>query len=238
MTPGGLARLDAPESVSQRAYDAIRDAIVDKALPPGGAVREADLARQLGVSKTPVREALLRLQEVGLVEGDGTRGVRVVRPSRDAIAHAYEVRWALEPAVAGLAALRAGAEQRQELEETATRSLTAAEAHAADEFRHWDRIFHETIADVAASPRLAMLAKNALALSAVLRARDVPSRGDSVTCAKQHVEIAEAIDRGDETSARRLGAQHVEDVLRLVLASVGEDPVLDDGTTQPLGRSS
>lgn len=216
--PDRLGRLDTPDSVSELVYGAIRDAITDKELPPGGAVREADLAQRLGVSKTPVREALLRLQEVGLVERDGNRSLRVVRLSRDALAHAFETRWALEPAVASLAARRATEGQRQQLRHAAQRSLVAAEARRAAEFRYWDWTFHEGAADAAGNPRLAELAKNALALSSVLRARDFPPSRDTVSCARQHVEIVDAIDCGDESSAHRHAAEHVEHVVRLVLA--------------------
>lgn len=228
-----LARLNAPESVSQLTFEAIRDAIVDKELPPGGAVTEADLAEQLGVSKTPVREALLRLREIGLIEGDGRRGARVVRPSHDAIVNAFEMRWALEPALAGLTAVRATDEQRQEVRHAATRSLEAARARAVGEFRRWDRTFHAHVADAAASPGLAGLSKNALDLSAVLRARDFPRSGDSVKCAQQHVEIADAIERDDEASAHRLAAEHVEDVLRLVLKDTAQDPAVRTGAREP-----
>src|ERR1043166_7375335 len=65
---------EKPESLTQLVYQALRDAIISKRLPPGERVSEASLARQLRVSKTPVREALLRLHAIGLVEADGGRG--------------------------------------------------------------------------------------------------------------------------------------------------------------------
>ncbi|HEY1347140.1 MAG TPA: GntR family transcriptional regulator, partial [Streptosporangiaceae bacterium] len=71
---------DKPESLTQIVYQTLRDAIISKRLLPGERVSEASLARQLRVSKTPVREALLRLQAIGLVEADGARGGRIVRP--------------------------------------------------------------------------------------------------------------------------------------------------------------
>src|SRR2546427_502394 len=87
---------EKPESLTQIVYQALRDAIISKRLPPGERVSEASLARQLRVSKTPVREALLRLHAIGLVEADGGRGGRIVRPSAELLRHTYQVLGTLE----------------------------------------------------------------------------------------------------------------------------------------------
>jgi DNA-binding GntR family transcriptional regulator len=215
-----------PEPVSAIVYAALRDAIVDKTLPPGSAVSEANLARELNVSKTPVREALLRLRELHLVEPDGARGLRVIRPSGDAITEAYEARWALESAAASLAATRADAEQQAALRDAADESVRRAEANDSTGFRESDRQFHATIAEAAASTRLTALAKNALLLTDVLRARDVPISGDSVRCSYEHVAIADAICEGDGRRAGELAGVHVMHVLSNVLAAF--TPATDD----------
>jgi GntR family transcriptional regulator, rspAB operon transcriptional repressor len=92
MTQGLRKLLHRPESISNQVYEAIRDAIVDKTLPPGQLVTEVGLARELAVSRTPVRDALLRLREQRLILGDSQQGLRVVYATREAIAHAYETR--------------------------------------------------------------------------------------------------------------------------------------------------
>lgn len=208
-----------PESISQIVYDAIRDGIVDKTLLPGSAVSEARLAQSLNVSKTPVREALLRLRECDLVEADGDRGLRVVHPSRERITHAYEARWALESEAAALAAERTNDAQRAQLRDTAGRSVQSAEARSRQDFIRLDREFHHAIAAAASSPRLERLAKDALLLTGVLRARDVPMSGDSVKCAQEHVAIADAIAQGDGALAADLATGHVQHVLSNVLAA-------------------
>src|ERR1035437_699214 len=112
--PSTLEAIDLRRhSLTEQVYDAIRDAIVSKALPPGIRLSEAALAEKFGVSKTPVREALLRLGAVGLVESEGN-ATRVVTPSRDRIRHAYEVRGGHEfrseqdPCAGGAAPARSG----------------------------------------------------------------------------------------------------------------------------------
>ncbi len=209
-----------PESLTQIVYDTIRDAIISKLLSPGHRVSEASLARQLRVSKTPVREALLRLHAIGLVEGvDGSRGVRIVRPSRESIQHAYEVRAALEALAAGLAASRATAAQRAHLVEVAGLSLARAREYDEDGFRRHDQEFHDALTAATCNPYLVGLIGNAYILADALRQRDVPSAGDSVECATQHVAIAEAVARGDADAAAAATSAHVEKVEQLVLAA-------------------
>lgn len=202
-----------PDSLTQLVYEAVREAIVSKVIPPGGRVSEASLARQLAVSKTPVREALLRLQAVGLVESDGNRGARVVRPSESTILCAYEVRAVLEAAAARLAAERADASARLRLVELAQNSLRSAEEGDREGFLRWDGIFHRATAEAAGNPQLCDLVENALTLTSVLRQRDVPQTGaHSVRCAKHHTRIASAIKRGLGEQAAEAAQVHVLDV--------------------------
>ena len=198
---------EKPESLTQLVYQALRDAIISKRLPPGERVSEASLARQLRVSKTPVREALLRLHAIGLVEADGGRGGRIVRPSAELIRHTYEVRGALESLAARLAAERATPAQRRQLLELAAASLAAAQ----------DEAFHDVLAAASANSYLARLIDNAYTLTAAARQRDVPRAGDSTDCATGHIRIAEAIAGGDAAAATAEAAAHVEMVGRLVL---------------------
>ena len=208
---------DKPESLTQIVYQTLRDAIISKRLPPGERVSEASLARQLRVSKTPVREALLRLHAIGLVEADGGRGGRIVRPSAELIRHTYEVRGALESLAARLAAERATPAQRRQLLELAAASLAAAQDQDLDGFRRHDEAFHDVLAAASANSYLARLIDNAYTLTAAARQRDVPRAGDSTDCATGHIRIAEAIAGGDAAAATTEAAAHVEIVGRLVL---------------------
>lgn len=202
-----------PDSLTQIVYDAIREAIVNKTLPPGGRVSEASLARQLAVSKTPVREALLRLQSVGLVEADGNRGARVVQPSESAIMCAYEVRAVLEAAAARFAAERAAPTEGLHLVELAQKSLSCAEVGDREGFLQWDGVFHRAIAEAAGNLQLRELVENALTLTSALRQRDIPENGAySVKCGKHHTRIASAIKRGLGEQAAEAAQVHVLDV--------------------------
>ncbi|MGH3393132.1 MAG: GntR family transcriptional regulator [Streptosporangiaceae bacterium] len=215
----GLAPLGAkPESLAQVVYAAVRKAIVSKALRPGADISETSVARRLSVSKTPVREALLRLQAVGLVEPDG-RGLRIVLPSERAIHDAYETRVVLESGLSRWVAEHATEAHREVIAEAAAQSLESASAANIDGFRAWDRTFHQSIANATENPRLEQLAEDAAALAGVLRDRDVPGVQDAIRCARQHLEIAAAINQGNCDAAAACASKHAADVREMVLAA-------------------
>jgi DNA-binding GntR family transcriptional regulator len=216
------ATLVRRDTLSQVIYDAIREAIVTEAMAPGSAVSEAVIARELNVSKTPVREALLRLKEIGLLEADGLRGMRVVLPSRKRIVDAYEARAGLEGAAASLSAVRATHDQQAQMIAAARHSVESAEANDRTEFRKWDEAFHICLIESAASSYLETLAKGALLMTAVLRARDTPISGSSIQCAREHISIADAIASNQTDAARALAVSHVEHVLDGIIEQLGD----------------
>src|ERR1039457_1047359 len=215
LEPIDLHRHTLPPQV----YYAIRDAIVSKALPPGIRLSEAALAEKFGVSKTPVREALLSLGAVGLVESEAS-GTRVVTPSRDRIRHAYEVRGGHEFTAARLAAARAGRREVAALQRVAEQSVVSAEAGDAPGFREFDARFHRGVARAASNPLLTQLVENSFSLTWALRRRDVPVTGDSIDCARQHVSIAGAIREHEAQRASMEMLAHIEKVMNMVLDAV------------------
>jgi DNA-binding GntR family transcriptional regulator len=138
-------------SVVDRAYERIRSVVLSDELPPGTKLRQVELAEQLGISRTPVREALLRLAAEGLVEPLANRGFRVADLGLDAVLERLEVRAILEPRIARLAAERRTARDLESLniaithEEEAT---TGIEAHDAS------REFHIELARAAHNAEL------------------------------------------------------------------------------------
>jgi DNA-binding GntR family transcriptional regulator len=211
------------ESLSDRVFEAIRAAIMQKSLPPGSRLTEAGLAQQFKVSKTPVREALVRLRQVGLIEPEGRRGGRVIRPSREAILWAYETREALECLTARTAAERASDAQRSEILAAAQQSLGGARAGDLAEFRRADGEFHASVKAVSGNPRLSALLDDVFALIVTLRQRDTPDRDESTECGHAHVAIAEAIAAGDADAAEREMRAHVRHVKGFVSAAFADD---------------
>ena len=220
--PARLAELHNV-NVSQLAVEAIRMAIVSRALPPGSTVTESGLASQLNVSKTPVREALISLRQVGLIEPDGRRGDRVVRPSRTKVQNAYDVREALEVFTARLAAERAGPEQRLRIREAAERSLRGAHAGDSELFRSGDADFHAAITGVSGNAQLEKAMDDVFTLIVTLRQRDAPDREVSVRCGEDHVAIAAAIEAADPEQAGALIRGHIRYISDNVLSTMDND---------------
>ncbi|MEV6904586.1 GntR family transcriptional regulator [Amycolatopsis sp. NPDC051372] len=201
-----------PDSLAMSVYNTIRQAIVDGKLPATSRVTEAGLAKQLGVSKTPVREALLRLKEVGLVESDGPRADRIVTPSAVRLRDAYEVREALEMKSARLAAERGHRDVLLAARHEAERTVVAADQRDFAAYRAADEAFHTTIARATGNARLARLIDDANAMIIALRQRDLPGIDASPVCASQHMAISKALLDGDVELSSKLMEEHVRSV--------------------------
>jgi DNA-binding GntR family transcriptional regulator len=234
MERGGARQMESlksltarPDSLAQIVYSAIRQAIVDKSLAPGSEVSEVGLARILNVSKTPVREAVLRLRERQLIEQDSNRVLRIVSPSAARINNAYEIRAALEAQAAALAAQRIGPSELDELRELADLTVETCEQNNTFDFRRHDVALHERIARASKNDQLAEMTINAIEVTDVLRTRDVPATAASRRCAHEHVDLVKAISAKDSDRARAIAMQHVasvhERLLRVYLESLQEN---------------
>ncbi len=207
-----------PQSLTDIAFDRIRTAILTRKLEPGTRVSEAMLGEMLQVSKTPVREALLRLCHVGLVEPT-TRGLRVVLPNNTIIRNAYEVRTGLETVAAQLAAVRASDEQRAEIIAAAANSLKYARAEDSEGFAHWDREFHLFVAEASGNELLAKAVDDSVTLAFTLRSRDVLTVDDSVRCGGHHVDISKTIKKGNGELAGQQMRDHILSVTQFELTA-------------------
>lgn len=222
--------IQRPDNITDLVFAAIRQRLVDASLPPGGSVSEAMLSKDLNVSKTPVREALIQLRQIGLIESTG-RGMRVVVPTVRVIRDAFEVRAGLEAAVARHAAERATREQRAEIVNLAKAS---SEVGDATSFREADTAFHLALAEAADNALLYKAVEDAIVMTQVLRQRDVHLERDFGPDAKEHVSIARAVKTGDgQTAADRLSG-HILRIMGQLLQAFSEEG--DGGTDlQPAG---
>jgi GntR family transcriptional regulator, rspAB operon transcriptional repressor len=214
------------ENVTERVFDELRQAIVDRRLRPGRRLSEAELAGLLGVSKTPVREALIRLRHIGLVEPGPTGGLRVLQPSARVVRNAYEVRRGLESFAAGLAAERAGTELKERIRAAADTGLACTRNGDEPGRRSADHLLHRLIATGSGNDRLAAEIADHSALTWALRQRDVPELAETARCAEQHRRIAAAIGAGDAAAARTAMSEHLDTLGERVLAELTTTPPL------------
>jgi DNA-binding GntR family transcriptional regulator len=199
-------------------FNRLYTAIIRRELPPGSQLVEQSLADQLEVSKTPIREAILRLRQIGMVEPDGRRGMRVVKMSFDDLRQATELRAVLEGFAAGRAAELATKAQARRVQRAAEDSLDATEEADVEAFHRADRLFHESIGELAHNVRMKQCIDDTSALIHTLMARDLfPTPEVLQDCAKSHVRIGEAILRKDAATARTEMERHIWRVHELML---------------------
>ena len=194
-------------SLGAAAYAALKRAVLDASLAPGSTASEPEIATRLGMSRTPVHEAVLRLQSEGFLRVIPKRGVLVVPVSRADVAEVYEVLIALEGAAAArLARGRAGAALAE------LRALTAEmeQALAEDRRTAWaeaDDAFHRLLLRACGNSRLEAGAANALDLAGRARLLTLRARPLSRSAA-EHWALIEALDAGDAETARKTLAEH------------------------------
>jgi DNA-binding GntR family transcriptional regulator len=210
-----------PDSLTDIVFDRIRDAIINKSLPPGSAVSEADLAQRLLVSKTPVRESLIRLKEIGLLVASGRR-LQVITPSRQLIEDAYEFRMLIEPDCARLAARRAPDADKKEIAASADKAVVSARADDVQGYYRAGRDLHLRIADATGNALLSSAVDRSHSLTLALMRRDLSEAVDLQNRSKHHVVIADAITRGDEDRADSEMREHIAGMLSSALRRFAE----------------
>ena len=143
--------------LSEEVYDVLRAAILSGQLAPGVRIVEADIARQMTTSRSPVREAVRKLEREGLVEYKPRRGTVVVGLSYEDVADAYQLRAHLEAYAARLAAVRASEAQLSAMLGLIERMRTHAAAQDLAGLLAADVAFHRALCEAAGSRRLLQL---------------------------------------------------------------------------------
>lgn len=191
------------------AYEQIKERILNNEYYPGYQALEQEIAAELGVSRTPVREALIRLQHEGLVDLVPRRGMRVVPMVAADMKEIYDVLTSLESMAAELLARRRPpAEEMQPMRQAID---DMEEALAADDLEAWaraDERYHRSLIDLCGNRRLATMANTVMdqghrARMVTLRLRPKPTQSN-----RDHRDLLDAIARGDWEAARECHYHH------------------------------
>ena len=201
----------------QSTYHAILAAIRDGIYRPGDPLREEEVAARLGVSRTPVREALGRLQEKGLLEAAPGRGVAVSILSMQQIFELYAIREVLEGIVARFAARHATEAEIANLERI--NEKFAAASGDPQLAAQWNRQFHARLYDAARNRYLRQAVEDLQETIALLPDTTFVQDGRTDTATGEHVDIIEAIRRHDPDVAEKAAINHIKAALdvRLVI---------------------
>jgi DNA-binding GntR family transcriptional regulator len=203
-------------SAGHRLYAGLRDEIVRAELAPGARLSEAELADRLGVSRTPIREALGRLREDRLVEVRPQIGTFVSRISPGAVADAQFIREALECAAVRVAAERAGEEAMAEIEENLRAQERASDGADLDAWYLLDDTFHRALCDLSAHPGVWSVNERAKSHLNRLRRLSLTMPDYLPTMVDAHRAIAVALGEHDADAAEDALREHLREVLREV----------------------
>lgn len=208
--PGGAA------SLADAVVGAVRTGVTSGALRPAETYSVYQLAEVLGVSRSPVREAITRLADAGLVEIARNRGFRVIVPTQHDVAEIVELRLALEPRAARLAAERGTEEQHDGVR--ATLAAMAAAAERDDEAAFWpaDRALHDALLRAAGNGRAADIVGQLRATAALLGPPTTASGRTLAEVLAEHRPIVDAVLARDGRAAEERMRQHLESTGRLL----------------------
>ena len=215
-------------------YSALREAIVLGRIRPGAPLREVRLAQELGVSRTPLREAIRQLSRDGLVECLPNCGARVIQPTPKLVSDVFQIREALE----GIAAREAaGAFPRERLAELrAYFDRLRARIAAGDDHDVGDGIHDEILAACRNLELSSLMAKYREMISWSQRlASEVPGR--LLESYREHEAILCALEGGDAEWAERAARAHVRNTLRDLLPYLSES-AFSQGRRRHSGKSS
>lgn len=216
-----LDRLSAPPaSLADQAVAAIRQAVRDGALIPGQLYSAYQIADYLGVSRSPVREALMRLAEAGMVSFERNRGFRIVVPGPQDIAEVFQLRLLLEVPAARAAAVSALVSD--ELVTSLRAEFDAMRRAAADHdepvFMRHDQRLHALIVAATGNSRVVKVVDGLRDLTRLLGASTVDRSRDLDDILAEHLPILDAIAAGDGPAAGRAMAGHITHTGKLLTA--------------------
>jgi DNA-binding GntR family transcriptional regulator len=207
-----LSSIDFSQPLGPQVFSRLRDAIVTLKLLPGQRLSEAEIAKTMEVSRQPVRGAITRLAEVGLIRVLPQRGSYVVKISEQAVLDARFMRETLEVAIAKELAEQPVQGFFESIEKNLARQKTAAEAGDRDEFIKLDDYFHRSIAEAAGHLHAWRVVETEKAQMDRVRYLTYPSTPPMDAVVDQHSAIFRAIRSGIP--------EQVEDKMRLHLSNI------------------
>ncbi len=200
-----VSRLSQP----QRAYDRLKQMILDNELQAGAYVLQEELGAMLGVSRTPIREALIRLQQEGLVEIRPRHGMRVLPISIDAMREIYEVLTTLEALSARIVATKGLVRHQLASMEQAVDEMEAAlKANDLDAWAKADQRFHALLVGFSGNSRLIAMVETVVDQSYRVRRLTLKVRPKPVASNSDHRALVDAIRSRDPDRAYHVHEQH------------------------------
>lgn len=204
--------------LSERVYAALRGAILSGDLAPGTWMKETELAACLSVSRTPLREALVRLTGEGLLDAAPNKGVVVRGVGRQELRELYEILLVLESYAARLAAERASDEQIQKMSESLDLQEFFLERERWEEVTNESVVFHSILYEASGNGELAKLIESMRAKTHAFRRFGIRTKAHLLEGLHHHRSICDAIKRHDPDLAGTRMREHLLNSVKLIMA--------------------
>jgi len=202
--------LKRPRSLRELALEHLRENIVNGTLKMGQVLSERTVSEELGVSKSPVREALAQLRDEGLVVIEPQKGARVFSLSDEEVTQICDFRQAIETSAFEFALSRRPVELAKDMEDIVQKMKTAKKNGRIASYLSLDTAFHELIFIHCENDYLAASYARYAGKIAALRTHlsNLPNHTD--LSFKEHQQIAGAVRKGDRKKIRRLLSEHID----------------------------
>ena len=207
-----LHSLYRTKSLHKQVYSVLRNAIISGEIPSGQRLIETQLAKELDVSRTPIREAIRQLQQESLVIGDSNRGIYVAQLSTNDAAYLYDCRIALEELSVSTACQQATAEDIKEIEQAVIRaeeSRSSPNDLTSQQRLNIDYYFHRRIAESSGNLWLVSLLDQVFDKMAMLRLRTTQHNPNVLEIKQEHRLIYEAIAERQVKQATKAIRDHL-----------------------------
>lgn len=203
-------KLDNYKPLREIVFETLREAIITGVLKPGERLMEVQLAEEMGVSRTPVREAIRKLELEGFVVMVARKGAYVAGISLKDVTDVFEIRAALEGLAASLAAGRASDEELEEMERAVANRSVYLESTDLNSLVETDSEFHDILYRASRNQKLITILSNLREQIDRFRAVSLASPGRGREALEEHKNIVEAISVRDPELAMKLGQEHIE----------------------------
>ncbi|NLA59062.1 MAG: GntR family transcriptional regulator [Firmicutes bacterium] len=212
-------QLDNYKPLRDIVFENLREAIITGQLRPGERLMEVQIAEELGVSRTPVREAIRKLELEGLVVMVPRKGAYVSNVSIKDISDIFQIRRALEGLAAELAADRLTEEQLEELEQLLVRTAETVEKLDILTTVDMDTGFHQVIYEASRNEKLSSMLYHLREQIQRFRTQSLSRPGRLEQALLEHRAIMDALKERDGELARRLVEEHIENAESALLAA-------------------
>ena len=205
-----FAAIKQPESLAKMAYEAIRKSILSGQWKIGELYNEKAIAADLGISRTPVREALLELASQDLIIFLPRRGLMVNRFTRRDVDEIFELRKAVELAAVEKITATSPPFDLFEIEESLLSQRKAVKQKDYLAFMEADRLFHTRFSELTNNRRIIAILENIRDMIHVMGAKALALEGRALEVIEEHQTIFEAVKKGDIEEARKAMAYHLD----------------------------